>query len=161
MPVGQSNQQKTRAMVARSNEDGEEACMCVSVQKPRSRGNSERVNRTDQLVLMRQYTVQLAVFQSNDGHIYIEVGKLNGWTVKELQDSGCTRMIVDRASIPDSMVIYQAVSSGLLQIDVPLANVYLYSPKYKVRCNVMCVSSSVYAVINGKNSELRTQNSFI
>ena len=47
--------------------------------------------------------MQLAV--SNDGQIYIEVGKLNGWPVKVLRDTGCTGMIVDRALIPDSMVI--------------------------------------------------------
>ena len=63
----------------------------------------KRVIQTDQLVMMRQYTMQLAV--SNDGQIYIEVGKLNGWPVKVLRDTGCTGMIVDRALIPDSMVI--------------------------------------------------------
>ena len=42
MPVGQSNQKKTRAVVARSNEDGEEACMCVNVEKPKSSGNSKK-----------------------------------------------------------------------------------------------------------------------
>ena len=41
-PVGQSYQKKTRAMVARSNEDGEEACTCVNVEKPRSSGNSKK-----------------------------------------------------------------------------------------------------------------------
>ena len=62
-------------------------------------------------------------------------------------------MIVDRALIPDSMVI--PGSSGSLQmldhtlIDVPLANVYLVSPYYKGYCKVMCVSSSVYPVIIG------------
>ena len=44
MPVGQSNQQKTRAMVARSNEDGDEAFKCVNVEKPRSSGNSKKSN---------------------------------------------------------------------------------------------------------------------
>ena len=73
--------------------------------------------------------------QSNDGQIYVEVGKLNGWPVKVLGDTGCTGMIVDRALIPDSMVI--PGSSGSLQmvdhtvINVPLANVYLDSPYYK------------------------------
>ena len=62
-------------------------------------------------------------------------------------------MIVDRALIPDSMVIQG--SSGSLQmvdhtlIDVPLVNVYLDSPFYKGHCKVMCVSSHVYPVIIG------------
>ena len=62
-------------------------------------------------------------------------------------------MIVDRALIPDSMVI--PGSSGSLQmvdqtlIDVPLANVYLDSPYYKRYCKVMCISSPVYPVITG------------
>ena len=43
-PVCQSNQKNTRAMVARSNEDGEEACTCVNVEKPRSSGNSKKSN---------------------------------------------------------------------------------------------------------------------
>ena len=62
-------------------------------------------------------------------------------------------MIVDRALIPDSMVI--PGSSGSLQIldntliDVPLGNVYLDSPYYIGNCKVMCVSSLVYPVIIG------------
>ena len=77
--------------------------------------------------------------QSNDGQIYIGIGKWNGRPV--------------RALIPDLMVI--PGSSGLLQmedhtlIDVPLANVYLDSPYYKGHCKVMCVSSPVYPVIIG------------
>ena len=91
--------------------------------------------------------------QSNDGQIYIGVGKLYGRPVKVLRDTGCTGMIVYRALIPDSMVI--PGSSGLLQmvdhtlIDVSLANVYLDSPYYKGHCKVMCVSSPVYPVIIG------------
>ena len=62
-------------------------------------------------------------------------------------------MIVDRALVPDVMVI--PGSSGSLQmvdhtlIDVLLANVYLDSPYYKGHCRVMCVSSPVYPVIIG------------
>ena len=62
--------------------------------------------------------------------------------MKVLRDTGCTGMLVDRALIPDSMVI--PGSSGSLQMvdqtlmDVPLANVYLDSPYYKVHCKVMC-----------------------
>ena len=71
--------------------------------------------------------------------------------MKVLRDTGCTGMTVDRALIPESMVI--PGSSGSLQmiehtlIDVPLANVYLDSPCYKGHCKVMCVSSLVYPVI--------------
>ena len=76
-----------------------------------------------------------------------EVGKLNGRPVKVLRDTGCTGMIVDRALIPDSMVI--PGSSGSLQmvdhtlINVPLANVYLDSPYYKGQsyvCQHTCIS---------------------
>ena len=72
---------------------------------------------------------------------------------KVLQNTGCTGMIVDRALIPNSMVI--PGSSGSLQmvdhtlIDVPLANVYLDSLFYKRHCKAMCVSSRVYPVIIG------------
>ena len=91
--------------------------------------------------------------QSNDGQTYVGVGKLNGRPVKVLRDTGCTGMIVDRALVPEVMVI--PGSSGSLQmvdhtlIDVPLANVYLDSPYYKGHCRVMCVSSPVYPVIIG------------
>ena len=62
-----------------------------------------------------------------------QVRPKSAWTSSE----GTTRywMIVDRALIPDSMVIQG--SSGSLQmvfhtlIDVPLANVYLDSPYYR------------------------------
>ena len=43
--------------------------------------------------------------QSNDDQIYIAVGNLNGLLLKVLRDTGCTGMIVDRALIPDWMVI--------------------------------------------------------
>ena len=52
-------------------------------------------------------------------------------------------MIVDRALIPESMVI--PGSSGSLHmvdhtlIDVPLASVYLDSLYYKGHCKVMCL----------------------
>ena len=91
--------------------------------------------------------------QSNNGQICFGEGKLNGRPVKVLQDTGCTGTIVDRAMIPDSVVI--PGRSGLLQmidhtlIDVPLANVYLDSLYYKGYCKVMCVSSPVYPVIIG------------
>ena len=46
-PVGQSNQKKTPAMVARSHKDGEEACTCVNVEtqiKWKLQGQFERIN---------------------------------------------------------------------------------------------------------------------
>ena len=131
-------------MVAKSHKDGEEALTCVNVERQRSCGTSS-LSR-----LASNYeTIYSAAWcaQSNDGQIYIGVGKLNGRPVKVLQDTGCTGIIVDRALIPDSMLI--PVTSVLLQmvvhtlIDVSLANLYLDSPYYKRHCKVMCVSSAV------------------
>ena len=91
--------------------------------------------------------------QSNDGQTYVGVGKLNGRPVKVLRDTGCTGMIVDRALVPEVMVIPGSLGSlqmvDHMLIDVPLANVYLDSPYYKGHCRVMCVSSPVYPVIIG------------
>ena len=151
MPVGQSNQKKPRAMVTRSHED---VFTCVNVERPGSSENSKkrnlnRLTGNDEAI----YSAACRV-QSNDGQIYIGVGKLNGRPVKVLRYTGCIGMIVDRALLPDSMVI--PGSSGSLQmvdtlIDVPkaMANVYLESPYYKGHCKVMCVSSPIYAVIIG------------
>ena len=152
-PVGQSNQKKTCAMVARSSEDGEEAFTCMNVEKPRSSGNSKKSNSNKSTSEDEAIYSAACRAQSNDGQIYIEVGKLNGRPVKILRDTGCTGMVVDRALIPDSMVIPS--SSGSLQvidhtmINVQLANVYLDPPYYKGHCKVMCVSLPVYPVIIG------------
>ena len=130
-PVGQRNQKKTCAMVARSHEDGEEAFTCVNVDRPRSSGNSKRSNLNGLSSNDEAIYSAACRAQSNDGQIYIGVGKLNGRPVKVLRDTGCTGVIVDRALIPDLKVI--PGSSGSLQmvdhtlIDVPLANVYLDS----------------------------------
>ena len=103
--------------------------------------------------MMRRNTVLSCPAQSNDGQIYIEIGRLNGWPVKVLQDTGCTGMIVDRALIQDLMVI--PGSSGSLKmvhhtlIDVPLANVYLDSLYCKGHCKMMFVSLPIYPVIIG------------
>ena len=70
--------------------------------------------------------------QSNDGQTYVGVGKLNGRPVKVLRDTGCTGMIVDRALVPEVMVI--PGSSGSLQmvdhtlIDVPFGERILGFP---------------------------------
>ena len=120
---------------------------CVNVERPRSNGNSKkstsnRLTSDDEAI----YSAACRA-QSNDGQIYIEVGKLNGWLVKVLRDNRCTWMIVDRALIPDSMII--PGSSGSLQmvdhalIDEPLAIVYQDSPYYKGHSKVMCVSSPI------------------
>ena len=64
--------------------------------------------------------------------------------LKVLRDTGCTGMIVDRALLPNEMVIPGC--SGSLQmadhtlVDVPLANVYLDSKYYKEHCRVMSPS---------------------
>ena len=82
MPVGQINQKKTRAMMARSNENGEEACTCVNVEKPRSSGNSKKSNSNRSTSEVEAIYSAACRAQSNDGQICIEVGKLNGRPLK-------------------------------------------------------------------------------
>ena len=152
-PVSQSSQKKTRAMVAQLDEDGEKAFTCVEVEGTRSRSNSKKSGTEGSTNSDRAVYSAVCRAQSNDGQTYVGVGKLNGRPVKVLRDTGCTGMIVDRALVPEVLVIEG--SSGSLQmvdhtlIDVPLANVYLDSPYYKGHCRVMCVSSPVYPVIIG------------
>ena len=140
-------------MVAQLDEDGEKAFTCVEVEGTRSRSNSKKSGTEGSTNSDRAVYSAVCCAQSNDGQTYVGVGKLNGRPVKVLRDTGCTRMIVDRALVPDVLVI--PGSSGSLQmvdhtlIDVPLANVYLDSPYYKGHCRVMCVSSQVYPVIIG------------
>ena len=130
-PVSQSSQKKTRAMVAQLDEDGEKAFTCVEVEGTRSRSISKKSGTEGSTNSDRAVYSAVCHAQSNDGQTYVLVGKLNGRPVKVLRDTGCTGMIVDRALVPDVMVI--PGSSGLLQmvdhtlIDVPLANVYLDS----------------------------------
>ena len=152
-PVSQSSQKKTRAMVDQLDEDGEKAFTCVEVEGTRSRRNSKKSGTEGSTNSDRAVYCAVCRAQSNDGQTYVGVGKLNGRPVKVLRDTGCTGMIVDRALVPEVMVI--PGSSGSLQmvdhmlIDVLLANVYLDSPYYKGHCRVMCVSSPVYPVIIG------------
>ena len=152
-PVSQSSQKKTRAMVAQLDEDGEKVFTCVEVEGTRSRSNSKKSGTEGSTNSDRAVYSAVCRAQSNDGQTYVGVGKLNGRPVKVLRGTGCTGMIVDRALVPEVMVI--PGSSGSLQmvdhtlIDVPLANVYLDSPYYKGHCRVMCVSSPVYPVIIG------------
>ena len=58
-PVDQSNQKKTRVMVTKSHEDGEEAFTCVNMERPRSSGNSKKSSLNNQPAMIRQYTVLL------------------------------------------------------------------------------------------------------
>ena len=128
-PVSQSSQKKTRAMVAQLDEDGEKAFTCVEVEGTRSRSNCKKSGTEGSTNSDRAVYSAVCRAQSNDGQTYVGVGKLNGRPVKVLRDTGCTGMIVDRALVPEVLVI--PGSSGSLQmvdhtlIDVPLANVYL------------------------------------
>ena len=137
-PVSQSSQKKNRAMVAQLDEDVEKAFTCVEVEGTRSRKNSKKSGTEGSTSSDRAVYSAVCHAQSNDGQSYVGVGKLNGGPVKVLRDTGCTGMIVDRAIVVDHMLI-----------DVPLANVYLDSPYYKLHCKVMCVSCPVYPVIIG------------
>ena len=72
--------------------------------------------------------------------------------MKVLQDKGCTGMIVDRALVPDMIVI--TGSSGSLQtVTHTLMMCHWQSllgfPYCKIHCRVMWVSSPVYPVIIG------------
>ena len=119
---------------------------CVNVERPRSSGISKKSSSNGLTSNDEAIYSAACCAQSNDGQIYIGVGKLNGLPVKILRDTGCTGMIVDRATIPDWMVI-PGSSSSLQTVDHTLANVYLDSSYYKG-----CVSAPpppVYPVIIG------------
>ena len=113
-PVSQSSQKKTRAIVAQLDEDGEKAFACVQVEGTRSKRNSKMSGSKGSTNCDRAVYIAVCHAQSNYGQTYLGVGKLNGRPVKVLRDTGCTGMIVDRASVPDLMVI--PGSSGLLQM---------------------------------------------
>ena len=102
-PVCQSNQKKTHAMVAKSHEDDEEAFTCMINERPRSRRGSSKRSSLNILASNDEVLYSAACrAQSNDGQIYIGVGKLNAQPVKVLQDAGCTGMIVDLISDGDT-----------------------------------------------------------
>ena len=140
-------------MVAQLDEDREKAYTCVEVEGTRSRRNSNKSGTEGSTNSDRVVYSAVCRAQSNDGQTCVGVGKLIGRPVKVLRDTGCTGMIVDRALVPDVIVL--PGTSGSLQmvdhtlIDVLLANVYLDYPHYKGHCMVMCVSSLVYPVIIG------------
>ena len=75
---------KTRAVLAMSHEDGEETLMCVNIERPKS---SERPKKSssDGLTSNDEAIFNACGAQSNDGQIFIGVGKLNGWPVKVLR----------------------------------------------------------------------------
>ena len=93
-PVRQSSQKKTRAMVAQ-----------LEVEVTRSRRNSKKSGTEGSTNSDRAVYSAVCRAQSNDGQTYVGVGKLNGRPVKVLHDTGCTGMIVDRALVPEVMVI--------------------------------------------------------
>ena len=134
--MSQSSQKKTCAMVAQSDEDGDKAFTCVKVEGTKSKSNSKKSGTEGSTNKDRAVYSAVCCAQSNDGQTYIGLGKLNGRPVKVLRDTGFTGMIVDKALVPDMMVI--PGSSGSLQmvdptlIDVPLANVDLDSLYYPV-----------------------------
>ena len=118
-----SSQKKTRAMVAQSDEEGEKAFTCVEVKGTRSKRNLKKSGTEGLTNSGRVVYIAACHAQSNDGQNYIGEGKFNGRPVKVLRDTGCTGMIVDRALVPDVMVIpgsLQMVDHTL--IDVPLAS---------------------------------------
>ena len=114
---------QTRAMVAQSDEEGEKAFTCVEVKGTGSKRNlkksgTEGLTNSDRVVY-----IAACHAQSNDGQTYIGEEKFNRRPVKVLRDTGCTGMIVDRAVVPDVMVIpgsLQMVDHTLM--DVPLAS---------------------------------------
>ena len=75
-------------MLARANEDSEEAFTCMNVEKPRSSGNSKKSNSNKSTSEDEARYSAACPAQSNDGQIYIEVGKLNVRPVKVQLDTG-------------------------------------------------------------------------
>ena len=109
-PVSQSSQKKTRAMVAQLDKDGEKAFTCVEVEGTRSRRNSKKSGTEGSTNSDRAVYSAVCRAQSNDGQTYVGVGKLIGRPVKVLRDTGCTGMIVDRALVPEVMMITRVVT---------------------------------------------------
>ena len=83
-PVNQCSQKKTRAMVAQSCEDGEEAFTCVKVEGTRSKRNLKKSGTEGSTNSDRAAYSAVCRAQSNDGQIYTGVGKLNGRPMKVL-----------------------------------------------------------------------------
>ena len=140
-------------MVAKSSEDGEEACTCVNGKRPSRNfkmwfaGGSTSNNGA-------VYSAA-CLAKSNGGPTgYIRVGKLNGRLVKVLRDTGCTGKIAYRALVPAMMCdtrLFRLAADGRPNslIDVLFANVYLVSLYYRGHCRKIICSSPVYLVITG------------
>ena len=64
----------TRAKVAKSNEDSEEAFMCVKVERPRPSGNSKKCSTKGSTSKVGEVYSAVCHAQSNVGHIYIGAG---------------------------------------------------------------------------------------
>ena len=92
-------------MVAQLDEDGEKAFICVEMDETRSKRNLKYSGTEGSTNSDRVVYIAACRAQRNDGQTYVCVGKLNGRPVKVLGDTGCTGMIVDRALVPDVMVI--------------------------------------------------------
>ena len=90
-------------MVAQLYEDVKEALTCVKVEGIGSKRNLKKSG--SKISINSEMVVYDCCVQGNDGETYIGVEKLNGRQVKVLQDTGCTGIIVDRALVPDVMVI--------------------------------------------------------
>ena len=138
-PLSQSIQKKTCAMVAQSSEDGEEAFTCVKVEGTRSKRKLKKCGINGLTSNDRAEYSAACLAQSNDGQTFIRVGKLNGWPVMVLRDTGCTGTIVDRA--------YQCDG------DTRQFRLAEDGASYPNRCTwipmVMCVNSPIYPVIIG------------
>ena len=71
----------------------------------RSKRNSEKSGTEGSTNSDRAVYSAVCHAQSNDGQTYVGVGKLNGRPGKVLRDTGFTGMIVDKALVPEVMVI--------------------------------------------------------
>ena len=81
-PVSQCNQKKTRAMVAMSHEDGEEAFTCVNEERPKTCGNSKKSSWNRLTSSVEAIYSAACSAQSNDGQIYFGLDRLIGRPVK-------------------------------------------------------------------------------
>ena len=82
--MSQSSQKKTHSMVAQLDEDSEKAFTCVEVEGTRSKRNSKKSSTEGLTSSDRAVYSAVCRAQSNDGHTYVGVGKLNGRPVKVL-----------------------------------------------------------------------------
>ena len=142
-------------MVAKSSEDGEEACTCMNRKRPKSSRNFKMWFAGGSTSNNGAVYSAACFAKSNGGPTgYIRVGKLNGRLVKLLRDTGCTGKIAYRALVPAMMCdtrLSRLAADGRPNslIDVLFANVYLESLYYRGHCRKIICSSPVYLVITG------------